>query len=349
MGDSDVTYYAHWKGNDYKVIYNKNSDNATGSVTDSEVVYGDEFKIKKNSYYNPNKTFVSWNTKSDGSGDSYLEDETVSNLVTDGSITLYATWRDASSTLLDGAALNLKMKSIILGIDVTNTNATVSGVKSIVMSTTIPSEYKNNSHLVSTSDTDPVYMWVSDNNLYWYSDDTTPTLTGDGSYLFRGFTNLENLDGVANWDTTDLNKLDYAFLDCQSLKNTDGLLNWDISKVGSANQLFYKCYKLEDLTGLKNWDVSYIANFARGFEDCKALKTLDGLQNWKMTRVSAFTETFGGLESLEDASAINNWSFRSNATFSKMFILNGNTNPTLPTFTKINGTWGSDGTFTRSN
>ncbi len=79
--------------------------------------------------------------------------------------------------------------------------------------------------------------------------------------------------------------------------------------------MFDQCYDLKDISALSNWDVSNVTNFINMFVVCK---------------------------NLENASGINNWDISINATFTGMFL---NTS-THPEFTRVSGTWDSNGTFT---
>ena len=58
-----------------------------------ELTYDAPQGLKQSTLQKTGYHFVGWNTKQDGSGQSYSDKETVSNLTADGSdITLYAQW-----------------------------------------------------------------------------------------------------------------------------------------------------------------------------------------------------------------------------------------------------------------
>lgn len=72
----------------YSVTYNANG--GTGSVTDTEkYAKGAEATVMSNSFTNDTKVFLSWNTKTDGTGKTYYPNSTVK--IT-GDVTLYAQW-----------------------------------------------------------------------------------------------------------------------------------------------------------------------------------------------------------------------------------------------------------------
>lgn len=78
----------------YSVKYNKNATNATGSMANSTHIYDTAKNLTSNSYERTGYQFGSWNTKSDGTGTSYSNTQSVKNLTnTNGAIVnLYAQW-----------------------------------------------------------------------------------------------------------------------------------------------------------------------------------------------------------------------------------------------------------------
>ena len=91
---SNMTLYAVCVPNTYTIVFDKNDSGATGTTANKTCTYGDNCTLTTNGYtgsgYNK---FNGWNTESDGSGTSYTDGQTVSNLATSGSITLYAQWK----------------------------------------------------------------------------------------------------------------------------------------------------------------------------------------------------------------------------------------------------------------
>ena len=77
----------------YEVQYFCNSGD--GSTPNSNHTYGISSPLSKNGCTKSNHTFIGWNTKSDGSGSSYSDQESVINLTStkNGSVILYAKWR----------------------------------------------------------------------------------------------------------------------------------------------------------------------------------------------------------------------------------------------------------------
>ncbi|MBP5484336.1 MAG: InlB B-repeat-containing protein [Bacteroidaceae bacterium] len=90
-----VTLYAQWAINTYKVHYDKNSEDATGTMDDQDFTYGDAGQaLSANSFTREGYTFIGWNTAADGSGTGYADGQQTPNVTaTDGAtVTLYAQW-----------------------------------------------------------------------------------------------------------------------------------------------------------------------------------------------------------------------------------------------------------------
>ena len=88
------TFYAVWKANSYKVRFAANA--GYGSMTEQTMTYDQSAVLKRNTLERDGYGFLGWNTEADGSGVSYTNGETVSNLATDdgATVTLYAQWKE---------------------------------------------------------------------------------------------------------------------------------------------------------------------------------------------------------------------------------------------------------------
>ncbi len=89
---NNSTYYAYFKANQYTVKFDANG--GTGSMSNQSHTYGVSKALTANAFTRTGYTFAGWNTKADGTGTSYTDKQSVSNLSsTDGAtITLYAQW-----------------------------------------------------------------------------------------------------------------------------------------------------------------------------------------------------------------------------------------------------------------
>lgn len=95
-GETKVLY-AQWKGITYSVKYNAND--GTGTMLNSNHEYGVSKKLNRNLFIKSGFSFLAWNTKADGSGEYYSDENLVLNLTsTAGEIVdLYAIYTDINN------------------------------------------------------------------------------------------------------------------------------------------------------------------------------------------------------------------------------------------------------------
>jgi uncharacterized repeat protein (TIGR02543 family) len=95
----DKTYYAKWTPNTYTVKFDGNG--GTGTMSDMLMQYDAEKNLNVNGFTRAGYTFSGWNTKNNGSGDTYADKESVNNLtaVNGGTVTLYAQWTPIDYTI----------------------------------------------------------------------------------------------------------------------------------------------------------------------------------------------------------------------------------------------------------
>lgn len=81
----------------YTVHFEKNNSTVTGTMNDESFSAGEKKALNKNVFKDATGryTFLSWNTKADGSGRSFTDEQVVQYLTMDASFTLYAQWDDA--------------------------------------------------------------------------------------------------------------------------------------------------------------------------------------------------------------------------------------------------------------
>lgn len=95
-----ITLYAQWDTNSYTIAFNGNGN--TGGNTSSMTMKFDVAKnLNKNGYTRTGYTFSKWNTKANGSGTNYTNQQSVKNLTTvnGGIFYLYAQWTPNTYTI----------------------------------------------------------------------------------------------------------------------------------------------------------------------------------------------------------------------------------------------------------
>lgn len=95
-----VTLYAQWKRDTYTVTFNRNATDAIGAMDPEPVPTNEDWLVSGCGFTRAGYTFTAWNTKADGTGDSYEAGATVSALAgKDATVTLYAQWSPISYTI----------------------------------------------------------------------------------------------------------------------------------------------------------------------------------------------------------------------------------------------------------
>ncbi len=97
---ANITLYAHWTPITYTVKYNGNG-NTGGATASSTHTYDVAKNLTANGFTRTGYKFVNWNTKADGSGTTYTNQQSVKNLTaTNGAtINLYAQWAPITYTI----------------------------------------------------------------------------------------------------------------------------------------------------------------------------------------------------------------------------------------------------------
>lgn len=103
--NGSITLYAQWSNENaisYSVKFEKNHNSqGSGTMSKQYLNYGEAGTLKKNTFTRGGYDFVGWNTKADGTGTDYGDEEEVVNIAAraDGYITLYAKWEYAANRI----------------------------------------------------------------------------------------------------------------------------------------------------------------------------------------------------------------------------------------------------------
>ena len=98
-----VTLYAQWSPISYTVVFDKNG--GSGTMANQGFTYDVAQNLTNNAFSRTGYTFAGWNTKANGTGASYGNGASVSNLTAtaNGTVTLYAQWSPISYTVVFNA------------------------------------------------------------------------------------------------------------------------------------------------------------------------------------------------------------------------------------------------------
>lgn len=141
----------------------------------------------------------------------------------------------------------------------------------------------------------------------------------DLSSFFEGCLNLETINEISDWDTSNVIWLYNVFMHCESLKEID-LSGWDTSKVIGMTNMFNSCRNLEKIVGIGNLNVSNVRTFDSMFLQCSNLINLD-LRNWNIKNAQDLSYCFFNMEKLENL-YLNNVEFNTEvleSTYDRMF------------------------------
>lgn len=116
--EGDLKLKASWKYVEYTIEYDANGGD--GYMQDDTVVSGTSHTLQKNKYVMEGKTFLEWNTKNDGTGDSYEQGAKIKYAADEENekLVLYAIWNENSVTLrfnANGGNVAKKSKKVHFG------------------------------------------------------------------------------------------------------------------------------------------------------------------------------------------------------------------------------------------
>ena len=106
--DQAVTLYAQWRTHAYRVAFDANAPDASGSMEEVSTTYDVLFSLPQNGFVRSLYNFNAWNTRPDGSGTWMRDAQEVKNLTDqDGAcVTLYAQWNPKQMRVSVPAAIH---------------------------------------------------------------------------------------------------------------------------------------------------------------------------------------------------------------------------------------------------
>lgn len=141
------------------------------------------------------------------------------------------------------------------------------------------------------------------------------------SLSFNGKTNVSGCAGMAQWNTSHITSLKYAF-NSTNFDNCDipNLSNWDVSNVTDMSYTFYQ--SVGEPKGISGWNTSNVTNMSHLFGDAK-LYTTDCVKDWNVSNVTdfsyAFTQSGSHVNGVNLTNATLNWNMKSAQNMTGMF------------------------------
>ncbi len=121
-------------------------------------------------------------------------------------------------------------------------------------------------------------------------------LDSDSSYLFNEFSNVSEIEGIENLDTSRVTDMDHMFYNCSQLQELD-LSSFDTSSVENMDYMFDNMSSLTSLTFGNNFTASSVTSMYMMFENCSQLQELD-LSSFNTSSVKTMTSMFGNMKNL---------------------------------------------------
>ena len=98
QGAETVTLYATWRSSTYTVVFDGNGA-TSGSMANQTFTYGLYQNLTANAFSRTGHTFMGWATNSTATTPDYIDGQSVRNLTTGSTVTLYAVWDANEYTL----------------------------------------------------------------------------------------------------------------------------------------------------------------------------------------------------------------------------------------------------------
>ena len=255
----DLTLYAKWTSNTYTVKFNKNSDRASGSMSDQTFTYGTTQSLSDNKFTRVGYAFAGWQT--DDGKKTYADEAEVSNLTTEkgGMVELFAVWK-AIFTTSGGKITGLttygkNLTTIEIPSKIDDVNITEIGAAA----------FNNCDKLTSISIPNSVTK-IGNNAFYYCSELTEITIPASVELIdYCAFMNCGKLTSIElpSKLTEVANGL---FNGCSGL--TSIAIPNSVTKIG--DYAFYRCSSLTTFTIPS--DVTSIGSYA--FQDCSKLASI---------------------------------------------------------------------------
>ena len=241
------------------------------------------------------------------------------------------------ATLQTGKQVNAAWKKFSIGNNATS-NYRDSVITSIQKFTGTFTETLQNAAVdIATEGSDyPVYTWLNNDTIYYYTEADEVFLNADSSYMFYYFTKLVSIDlnfdreialdpdqdGLITitrdtiFNTVNVTDMNCMFNDAYSLAAVD-VSKWDTGKVTNMRGLFWETKSLSTID-VSNWDTSNVRKMYAMFETTSSRTALD-VSKWDTSKVTDMSYMFQSASSLT-ALDVSKWDTSKVTDMSYMFL-----------------------------
>lgn len=218
----NTTIYAHWTANAYKIKFDANG--GTGTMNEMTVDPDQSVALTANAFTREGYSFTGWNTKADGTGTSYTDEATVSNLTQNDSVTLYAQWKANDYTV--------KLYSNLLrGMDNTSSSVTAEAITYTISNGSVTAT------AIGPRETDCYgfttgRVWLETGKTYRFSAINTGTYGSDVEMFFMYNGSYAQLNGQNTWAYMGRNNYDFSVI-----ATGEYWMRFDVNKKGETHTL----------------------------------------------------------------------------------------------------------------
>ena len=238
--------------------------------------------------------------------------------------TLYAQWEEAVAKFITGKEVNVVMKKLSGSSSATvmTTNQNIKSIQKAQIGTgenqitqeklqtkrenaITPSQSITTTSVVKVEKTKdsntPIYMWKDNGTIYWYSEDSTPLLNEDSSYMFIRCAGLTSLD-LSSFNTGNVTTMENMFEGCSGLISLD-VSSFNTGNVTTMETMFYGCSGLTSLD-VSSFNTGNVTNMSYMFGICSSLTSLDlsGFNTGNVTEMCQMFVNCNRLTSLDVSS-----------------------------------------------
>ena len=322
--------------NEYVINFDGNG--GSGTMSSQTVVYDQQNKFSKNTFTKTGYSFSSWNTKPDGTGTSYTDEQIVTKVE---DMTLYAQWTAnnynivfnsnggtgtmSKQTIAYDTTANLKPNSFTYENHIFkkwNTKSDGSGTDYEDEAEVTNLATSGNFNLYAIWEEQAVYnvskgaklldarqLKTKVNTLGTNFSTITAfkkssTAPGAGVSKVEIQTNNSAYKVYAWWDGTEL----YWY--CE--EDPSPMLN------SNCRELFSGCSSLTDISGFADMDSSSVTNLQETFKNTK-ISSLESLKRWNTTNLNSMQGTFQNTP-ITSLDGLQNWKFDNLVTMNSAFV-----------------------------
>lgn len=138
--------------------------------------------------------------------------------------------------------------------------------------------------------------------------------------MFSGCRNLADLTPLSSWNTTNIQNLGYMFAGCWKITTLEPLAAWRLPKAYHLQAMFQDCYELEDITATANWELGpAVIQTGWMFRDCHSLSDISALASWRITRIQQTSGMFQSCFNITSTAPLKDWGTSELTNMSYMF------------------------------